>query len=78
MQQVGGSLGLGVLVTVYGTAGRNAAHHPTAGLSAAAEKHHELAHAISAAFTGSAVFLGLTLLVVVLAIRMRSAVTASA
>ena len=33
MQQVGGSLGLAVLVAVYGTATRNAAAHPAAGLS---------------------------------------------
>ena len=30
MQQVGGALGLAILVTVFGTASRNAAAHPVA------------------------------------------------
>jgi len=73
MQQVGGALGLGILVTVFGTAKSNAAHHPVAGLSPVAEQHHETAHAIAAAFTGSAVFLALTFAVIVFAIRVRPA-----
>lgn len=73
MQQVGGALGLGILVTVFGTASRNAGRHPVPGLSAAAEQQHQLAHAIATAFTGSAVFLALTFAVVVFAIRHRPA-----
>jgi EmrB/QacA subfamily drug resistance transporter len=57
--QLGGSLGLGILVTVFASAERGA------GGSA----HHELAHAVSAAVTGSAVFLALGLLVVVAVMR---------
>jgi EmrB/QacA subfamily drug resistance transporter len=71
MQQVGGALGLGILVTVFGTARHNAEHHPVAGLSAAAEQHHDAAHAIAAVFTGSAVFMALTFLVIVFAIWVR-------
>jgi predicted MFS family arabinose efflux permease len=71
MQQVGGSLGLGLLVTVFGTASRSAAKHPLPGVSAHVERHHELAHAIAMAFTGSAIFLACTLAVVVFAVRVR-------
>jgi EmrB/QacA subfamily drug resistance transporter len=71
MQQVGGALGLGILVTVFGTARHNAEHHPVAGLSASAQQHHDTAHAIAAVFTGSAVFMALTFLVIVFAIRVR-------
>jgi EmrB/QacA subfamily drug resistance transporter len=71
MQQVGGALGLGILVTVFGTAKRDADHHPVAGLSPVAQQHHETAHAIASAFTGSAVFLALAFVVIILAIRVR-------
>jgi hypothetical protein len=68
-QQVGGALGLGILVTVFGTASRHAAAHPKAGISEMAQQHDQLAHAIAVAFTGSAVFLALTFAVIVFAIR---------
>jgi EmrB/QacA subfamily drug resistance transporter len=71
MQQVGGALGLGILVTVFGTSRRHAEEHPAAALSPAAQQHHDTAHAIASAFTGSAVFLALTFLVIVFAIRVR-------
>jgi len=72
MQQVGGSLGLAVLVAVYGTASRNAAAHPVAGLSALAEKHHVLAHGMSAAFGLAAIFDVVTLLLIVVLLRGRA------
>ena len=37
MQQVGGALGLAILVTIFGTASRAAASHPLAGATAAAQ-----------------------------------------
>ncbi len=77
MQQVGGSLGLGVLVTVFGTSSRNAAHHPLHGVSAGVERHHELAHAIAMSFTGSAIFLAATLAVILLAVRRQPALAAA-
>jgi EmrB/QacA subfamily drug resistance transporter len=54
MQQVGGSLGLAILVTVFGTAYRHAAAAAGAGSVAAA--HHALVHGVAAAFTAAAVF----------------------
>jgi EmrB/QacA subfamily drug resistance transporter len=57
--QLGGSLGLGILVTVFASAER----------SAGGGAHHELAHAVASAVTGSAVFLALGLAVVLLVMR---------
>jgi hypothetical protein len=71
MQQVGGSLGLAVLVAVYGTASRSAAAHPIAGLTAVAQQHHILAHGMSAAFALAAIFDAVTLLLVIVVIRGR-------
>jgi predicted MFS family arabinose efflux permease len=56
MQQLGGSVGLAVLVAVFGTATRSAAAHQAAGLSAAALHTHVLASGISTAFTLAAIF----------------------
>jgi EmrB/QacA subfamily drug resistance transporter len=67
--QLGGSLGLGILVTVFAAAGRSAAAHPLAGASARAESAHELGHAVGTAVTGSAVFLALGLTVVLVVMR---------
>jgi EmrB/QacA subfamily drug resistance transporter len=53
-QQLGGSLGLGILVTVFASAQRGDGGTAT----------HALAHAVSSALTGSAVLLGLGLAVV--------------
>jgi EmrB/QacA subfamily drug resistance transporter len=72
MQQVGGSLGLAVLVAVFGTASRDAARHPVPGLTAAAQAPHVLAHGMSAAFLLAAIFDVATLLVIVAFIRGRA------
>ncbi|HVT67356.1 MAG TPA: MFS transporter [Trebonia sp.] len=56
MQQLGGSVGLAVLVAVFGTATRDSLAHPVAGLSAAAFRTHVLAHGMSTAFTLAAIF----------------------
>jgi EmrB/QacA subfamily drug resistance transporter len=69
MQQVGGSLGLAVLVAVFGTATRNAAAHPVAGLSAAAFQHRVLAHGMSEAFALAAIFDVVTLLIIATLLR---------
>ena len=71
MQQVGGALGLAVLVAVYGTASRSAAAHPIAGLSAVAQQHHVLAHGMSAAFALAAIFDVVTLVLFITVIRGR-------
>ena len=56
MQQLGGSVGLAVLVAVFGTASRASLAHPAAGLTAAALHRQVLAHGMSTAFTLAAVF----------------------
>ena len=73
MQQVGGALGLAILVTIYGTASRAAARHPVLGASAAAQAEHIKVHGMSAAFTAAAIFDAVALIVIAVAIRMRQA-----
>jgi EmrB/QacA subfamily drug resistance transporter len=67
-QQVGGSLGLAILVTAYSTAMRNSARH----LAGVAQQHHAIVHAMSSAFTLAAVFDVLALLIVLVVIRDRA------
>ncbi|HWH96365.1 MAG TPA: MFS transporter [Baekduia sp.] len=57
--QLGGSLGLGILVTVFASAERGSGGSAT----------HALAHAVSSALSGSAIFLALGLSVVLLVMR---------
>ncbi|MGH2517383.1 MAG: MFS transporter, partial [Ktedonobacterales bacterium] len=71
MQQVGGSLGLALLVTVFGTASRAAASHPLVGVTAREQAHNILAHGIASAFTVGTVFAIGALVVVLVAIRAR-------
>jgi EmrB/QacA subfamily drug resistance transporter len=69
IQQVGGSLGLAILVAVYGTAFRNAASHPLAHATAAAQARHAEAHAMGISF-GLATLLDVaTMVVIALLIR---------
>jgi EmrB/QacA subfamily drug resistance transporter len=65
MQQLGGALGLAILVTVFGTAYR---HAVTAGSAApgAALKNNALVHGVASAFSVAAVFDGCALLVILL------------
>ncbi|HEX4833203.1 MAG TPA: MFS transporter [Trebonia sp.] len=69
MQQVGGSLGLAVLVAVFGTASRNAAARPAAGLTGVARQHYALAHGMSAAFGLATLFDVATLVLVIFLFR---------
>jgi EmrB/QacA subfamily drug resistance transporter len=71
MQQVGGSLGLAVLVAVYGTATRSAQAHSAAGLSAVAFQHRVLAHGMSTAFGLAAIFDVAVLVLVLTLLRVR-------
>jgi EmrB/QacA subfamily drug resistance transporter len=71
MQQVGGSLGLAVLVAVFGTASRDAQQHPLPGLTAAAQGQHVLAHGMATAFGLAAIFNVASLLVILALIRTR-------
>jgi EmrB/QacA subfamily drug resistance transporter len=71
MQQTGSSLGLAVLVTVFGTASRHAAKGATPGV---ASTHHVLVSGMTAAFTAASVFAACT---VVVALTFRSIRTPS-
>jgi MFS family permease len=72
MQQVGGALGLAILVTIYGTASRAAARHPL-GATVAAQVAHAKVHGMAASFTAAAIFDAVALIVIAVAIRMRQA-----
>jgi EmrB/QacA subfamily drug resistance transporter len=71
-QQVGGSLGLAILVTAYSTSSHHAAQHPVAHLSPLAQLHHVAVHGMASAFTLAAVFDVLAFLVVSMIIRSRA------
>jgi EmrB/QacA subfamily drug resistance transporter len=77
LQLVGGSLGLAVLVAVYGTASRDALRHPVAGLTSIAQGQHALAHGIASAFLLAAILDVASLLVILLVIRTRKPVPAT-
>jgi hypothetical protein len=75
MQQVGGALGLAVLVAVFGTARRDAARHPLAGAGVTApvlQAHTALAHGMAMAFLLAAVFDAVSLIVIIALIRTRA------
>ena len=72
-QQVGASLGLAVMVTVFGAALTRAAVHVPAGVSSARRAQLLLGHGTSAVLTGSAISIGAAFLVVLLMVRTRSA-----
>jgi hypothetical protein len=68
MQQVGGALGLAILVTIYGTASRAAQRHPALG-TIAAQAQSARVHGMAASFTAAAVFDAIALIVIAVAIR---------
>jgi EmrB/QacA subfamily drug resistance transporter len=69
MQQLGGSLGLAVLVTVFGTASSNATRHARPGQSAAAVARHAFTVGADRAFLVATMFLAATALLTFFAIR---------
>ena len=71
MQQVGGSLGLAVLVTVFGTASQNAQQHVDPSLSRTAAAKHVFVQAADTSFWTATIFLAATWLLVTFAIRTR-------
>jgi hypothetical protein len=71
MQQVGGSLGLAVLVTVFGTAASDAQANVDPGLSPAAAARHVFVVAADRSFWTATLFLAATWLLVAFAIRTR-------
>src|SRR5215469_506120 len=78
MQQVGGALGLAILVTIYGTASRAAAAHPLIGATVAAQARHIRVHGMAASFAAAAIFDAVALIVIAVAIRMRTAAAPAA
>jgi hypothetical protein len=66
-QQVGGSLGLAVLVTVFGTASRGA--HSPAGTSLADAAKQAFTVGVTHAITTSSIFLGLAFVATALMVR---------
>ena len=72
-QQVGGSLGLAVLVTVFGTASRNATEHQLVGASVADQARISFVAGADAAFLAAGALLAATVAVVAFVIRTRSA-----
>jgi EmrB/QacA subfamily drug resistance transporter len=75
-QQLGGSLGLGILITVFAAAGHGGAAQPTGAGPARSVAQWHLAHAIATSLKGSAVFLTLALVVVVAVMRVPAAAPA--
>jgi MFS family permease len=74
-QQLGGSLGLGILVTVFAAASHEAPHRSPGSGSSLSTGQLELAHAVAASLTGSAIFLALALGVVLVVMRRPSGVS---
>ena len=71
-QQVGGSLGLAILVTAFSSASRDAARHRLAHLAPLAQAHHVVVTGMASAFTLAAIFDVAALLVVLAIVRSRA------
>jgi EmrB/QacA subfamily drug resistance transporter len=69
MQQVGGSLGLAVLVTVFGAGSRSAAHDALPGDTAAQHAQHAFVAGADRAVLAAAVFLAVTVIVAAVNLR---------
>jgi len=69
MQQVGGALGLSVLVTIFGSAFSHAQHHVAAGLSATQAYRHEYVYGADKAFWTATIFVFTTFLLVTFVIK---------
>jgi EmrB/QacA subfamily drug resistance transporter len=68
-QQLGGSLGLGILVTVFAAADHTAPRPAVGSASVRTVAQQDLAHAVATSLTGSAIFLALALTVITVAMR---------
>ncbi len=71
MQQVGGALGLAILVTIYGTASRAAGHHLVPGSTVAQQVLQGRVHGMAASFSAAAIFDAVALVIIAVAIRVR-------
>jgi EmrB/QacA subfamily drug resistance transporter len=68
-QQLGGTLGVAVLVTVFGSASKYAAAHPVSGVSPLAIADHIFVYAADRAFTAATLFLVGAIVLVAIAVR---------
>ncbi|MGH7922914.1 MAG: MFS transporter [Candidatus Dormibacteraceae bacterium] len=75
-QQIGGSLGLALLVSIFGAASAAAATHPVAGAGAALQARFDFAAGADRVFLVAAGFLVATLVLTIVAIRERRTVPA--
>ncbi|QXJ23881.1 MFS transporter [Actinomadura graeca] len=73
MQQVGASLGIAVLVTVYGEAVRDEAKHPLAGANPQEQAHHLLTHGIATSFLCAAAIVVIAFLILLFGFRGKAA-----
>jgi EmrB/QacA subfamily drug resistance transporter len=73
MQQVGGSLGLAILVTVFGTASAKAAKHANPNLLPEELKKHVFVSGATAAFWGSALVLSAAVVLAAIALKRQPA-----
>ncbi len=69
MQQVGGALGLSVLVTIFGTSSRNARADGAATRTGTDLAHYVMTQASASAFVGAAIFTAAALVAVVVLVR---------
>ncbi|MZQ86976.1 MFS transporter [Paenibacillus sp. 5J-6] len=67
--QTGASLGLAILITVFGSASREAVTHPLAGAAQQDQARYVLAHASAASITGSVIFMALSLIAIIVLIQ---------
>jgi predicted MFS family arabinose efflux permease len=68
-QQLGGTLGVAVLVTVFGSASKHAAAHPIPGASALAQANHVFVYGADRAFVASTLFLVAAIALVATAVK---------
>ena len=68
-QQLGGTVGVAVLVTVFGSAAKHAAAHPLAGASRLAQANHAFVYAADRAFVAGTLFLLAAMVLVAVVIR---------
>lgn len=78
MQFAGGTIGLSVLVTIFGTASRSALKHPPIAAAAGTAAHYAVSHGIASAYIAGVICTACTLLIAVLVIRKRKAVPGAA
>ena len=69
VQQTGGSVGIAILVSVFGSASRSAAQHPLANVTPRLQAHAVIAFGMTHAFSVATIFAVASLLVALVAIR---------